>query len=692
MKFIDQIKNSLSRLLKTNNSIGNDFLRYGNRKMYSGWSDAEISDKDLYTGYSYAAIRNRANKVASLAINNCYTDSNNDKIHPYLSLIQTSRDFSEYKFWNTISTYLDLEGIYYLMAIRKIENGIGPVVSFKMLNPYNIKRVVNKDDLKVVGYVETRKGLIREIPPEMIIEMREVNPFDEELPYAMTDALKENQFTLKTSGDYTRRTLKHNIGAPGIITTDVILQDKQFENFVERIKNNTKGEPLFGNGDGAIKWTDMNIDISKAGLKDINEINRESLFAISGVSKTIMGIEQSGVTRETGKVQSDLNIEYHILPRVQLIIDALNLDYRTKYEKEYKSNEYKIMVEDPTVQDFDKNIKLVEILDKKLNLYNKLIGEGYDEETAAQYANDEIGVESLPKVEEKEPVETDESDESKKKDNKIKNKLDIKEKQKKGLVQQQQGALQNAIVNVEAQVVSSFIEGVSKLTKNSINSKTKKDDFISEEDKNKYVAELILVLAAFYGIVMAWKGQETMRDRISTFVLLGTFEFDKEIKKYIKEISNKVAVSHIDTIINDLYETAMDAAKRGLGEVEIISELRSKFGLDISEERARAIARTEANRAFTMAQYEADKQFIEQNGLEGKAFKKWHTRSSNPCEFCLALEREGMIPFDEAFRDLGETIEVTKDGKTKVLPVDFARLEAGNAHTNCSCEYELIIK
>ena len=695
-KILNNIRTKIASLINpTNNSMSlpKSFLRYGNKKMFPNWTDVEISDRDIYTGYSYAAIRNRSNKVAKTALDYVYTDSNDDKMHPYLQLIDTSPTFSVYQFWNTISTYLDLEGVFYLMAVRNIatsDTGVtryGNVKEFKLLNPYNIRRVLDKDTLKVAGYVETKSGMSREIPPEMIIDIRELNPFSDNEPFALTDALKESQFTLKTSGDYTRHTLKHNINAPGILTTDVILDDKEFTNFVERVKSHTKGEPLFGNGSGAINWSDMNIDLSKAALKDINEQNRETLFSVAGMSKTTMGIEQSGVTRETSKTQADLLIEYHILPRIQLIIDALNQDYKTKYNDEYIRNEYKIVVQDPTANDMDKSIKQVDLSDSRLELYNKLLLLGYDQETASQYVNDEIGVDLLPEVElPKIEIPKDEAE------NKIqKNKLDFKEKQKKGLIQQQQGSLQNAVVNIETELVADFIAGVRKLTAktiNAIDSETNPDDFVNKKDQKEKINDLAVVLLGFYGVIMNWKASEVMRSRTTKYALDGVFNLNNDVKKYIKNLSKNVAESHIETVMDDLYKIAYEAAQKGMSQIEIINEIKNKYSYDISETRAKTVARTETNRAFTRAQYEADKQFIDQNDLQGKVFKQWHTRSDNPCEFCQALEDEGLVPFEDTFRDIGQSITV--DGKS--LDVNFESLEAGNAHPNCSCDYELVIK
>ena len=171
-------------------NLGNRFLKYGNNKaIVQDWSRVVMSDRDLYVGYSYAAISTRANKTSQLAINNLKTDaspeleeaakSKEEEItHPYLEIINKSKTFSNYNFWYNISTFLDLEGVYYLMVVRnKQGNRTGNIQEFKLLNPYNIKRVRDQDTGEVGGYIESKNGLVREIPKHMIIDIR--NKFKE---------------------------------------------------------------------------------------------------------------------------------------------------------------------------------------------------------------------------------------------------------------------------------------------------------------------------------------------------------------------------------------------------------------------------------------------------------------------------------------------------------------------------------
>lgn len=416
MTLTSRVKNAISAFNGQNQTVKNslanpaaDFLRFGNRAkpIYQDWSQVEMSDQDMYTGYSYAAIDKRANRGAILGKNFLYTkgsDSLMDQanaegtqiIHPYLPLISESVDFSENEFWYGISTYLDLEGIYYLMAVRAVgtnEDGtskVGAVQKFSMMNPYQVHRVVKEADGTVGGYIESKDGMYREIPKEMIIEIRKLNPFENDLPYSMTDAAKESQFTLKQAGDYTRHSIKGNINAPGAITTDVVLEDHIFDNFVSRIQNHDKGEPLYGNGSGAVNWSSMQIDLDKAALDTINDIHRSVLFSVAGVNDVMMGHQEAGTGREVSKTQKDDFTENAVMPQIEKIIDALNLDYRKWYNNDWVDDKYEIALDNPLESDRDAELKDIEIRQNEHDMVVALVGMGYEFDLAAKYAHGDI--------------------------------------------------------------------------------------------------------------------------------------------------------------------------------------------------------------------------------------------------------------------------------------------------------------
>ena len=192
--FLNMLGVETPEVQKTSNGAiksARDFLRYGNReKLYPSWSDIQMPDSDMYRGYSYAVIQKRGNKVASLAKNNLktwakqeivdeYQKREEQVLHPYLKVIEDSTKFTEKQFWKNISIYLDLAGRYYLGVIRneiKPLNPKLPVITtdpteFVMLNPYEIRRVIDKNG-NVAGYIERKKdGRYREWPLHQIIEM-----------------------------------------------------------------------------------------------------------------------------------------------------------------------------------------------------------------------------------------------------------------------------------------------------------------------------------------------------------------------------------------------------------------------------------------------------------------------------------------------------------------------------------------
>lgn len=752
------------------NAMGKDlakkFMKYGNGSapMVQDWSQVLMDDQSNYTGFMYSAINNRGNSVAQLAEGNLFTDADQGLLdaaskaeetllHPYLIKIDESDSFSNYKFWYGISAFLDLAGVYYLMAIRgagTLANGdkyASPIKEFKLLNPFDIKRVVNKDTGEFGGYAEQRDGKYRVIPADMIIEIKKFNPFSWTEPYSTAEAAKDAQFTLKQSSDFARHAIQKNINSPGIVTigdSDLMVSQEDFKNFKSRILGHEKGEPIFGMGSGALQWNAMQIDLDKAALPDISEINLNALIAVTGNSKTMFGIEQSGVTRDTAKIQKDLFVANHIMPQLQLIIDALNMDYQRNYPEEYAVNKFRIKIDSPLKTDRDAELKDSEIKTANIELYTSLISKGYDPEIAAKFVEGKIDLETLsdaaPDPEEVPPVDEgkDKDDKDKKDDSKTdddadkdekeenartsKKNLQVVENPKKvikknaaeedraGIIQQQQASLQNAVVNLEAEMVATAIRRIQAKQAKATNAEGDDpenlsfadDELITKAEQREFQKDLAIVLAAFYGIVFLLWTPKVANDRLKEFQRTGTFKLDAVAKQKIKEIAKKSSTSHVKTVNDTILKEVRKQAATGASQQQIISKITEKYANEISETRAKAIARTETNRAFTMSQYEYDRQFIAQNKdwlkAEGKkAYKQWLVRSDNPCSFCLSLQARGAIPFDEPFADIGDTLSVTSEdekGNSKVqkLVVSFDTPQAGNLHVNCGCGYTLIFK
>lgn len=396
-----------AEVTKNNSDLGNLFLRYGARpKMPLDIDDPVLSDADMYTGYGYAIIERRANRSVILGTEYTYTKSTKKDgasvEHPYLKLINDSLDFTAEDFWYDYARDMDLEGVHYILAVRATagrqqSNGyakVGAVKNFEVLNPYQVRRVFNSKG-ELGGYVENRDGMQREIPKEMIIEVIKTNPVDRKKPFSMADAASDAQFVMKQSSDFTRKSIRNNINAPGILTTDVILDDYVFQNFIERVRGATDGEPLFGNGPGAIKWESMQIDLDKAALDTVNSNNRDTLISVGGTSKNQLGLDQSGTGRETAGVQKDDFTENAIMPLVKKMIGALNLDYKRYYPEDFAKYGYEIALRNPLSTDYDNKLKEIEVSQEQVAFRNVLIAAGYEYEIATQFVTGEIDIVAL---------------------------------------------------------------------------------------------------------------------------------------------------------------------------------------------------------------------------------------------------------------------------------------------------------
>jgi hypothetical protein len=726
---------------------GREFLRNGGgRPMVQDWSHLIMNEDDKYTGLMYAAIEKRANLVTRLADENLRTKATkaameaakqkNEVVeHPYLPIIDSSEGFSDYEFWHNIAVYLDLRGVFYLGVIRTVTpNRIGDVMEFELLNPYKVERVTRQVEGKVEvgGYREWQGAYFRDWPVQQIIEMRKLNPFKPGEPYSMSDAAKDSQFTLKQAGDYTRHALSSNASAPGIYSTDVQLTDELFDLFVSRIKQNGKGEPIIANGAGAVTWDATQIELNKAALDKVVQVFTEPLLAVSATSKTSLGIEQSGVTRDTSKVMSDQLTTDAGMPLLRFIIEALNQDYKRYYPVNYKQSEFKLFIDSPLGKDRDAEAKDVEIRSSSLDLYQALLDRGYEKEVAARYAAGEISLEELgepknpPAPSPTPPVTPPPADTKPTNDLPAHIHNDATDEQR--AVTAQESSLHNSVEQVEEQVALAVIAKVAK------NAYDEASDVISNKDKEEQRRELFNALLVFFSLVVPLQAKSVMQSRMKQYGKAGTFTTDAAVRKDLRatvkqtmvaegdvsRIASAVSKKYPDVTAEELKAAVREAAKGGKSDSEIAQALRAKYkdadyeellkgvrqsalkGAEhdqlvkairqeyahISQTRAKVIARTETNRAFTMSQYHADRQFLDQNGWTGQAYKKWVTRSSNPCPFCQAKAAEPAVPFDTPFADIGDvvTANVTlEDGTISVrkLPITYETVDAGSLHVNC---------
>lgn len=679
---------------------------------------------------------------------------NRPVVHPYVSLIKDSTFFTTWGFWYAIETYRDLFGIAYVHAVRaKTPNGrvLSDAKYFQLLNPYNVMRIwsTERPD-EVQGYVETKDGFYREIEPHQVIEIPAFNPFSARDTFSMADAAKDAQFTLKQANQQLRSTLNRNEKLPGVVLIgdkDVELNPEQLQNFKARMmgRNRTKeGEPIFASGKGTVDWNDMQVDLKKSMPDVVNELSVNTLIAASGVSRTKFGIEQSGVTRDTADVQDDQFTADQVMTELEFILGALDLDFKKHYPTKQADAGYEMYIDSPLGVDREAEKLDIEIRREQKNLVRELVDGGYEYELAVKYATGQIDLDGLgeptnpPKQQTDDTEEDDPEEDDGPKAKAAQNAAPYctcpskghahqeLEGRAKAEVEAQTSNLQAVAVNVESRIAAAVID---KVTNNAFESE---DDIIDAKARQEAEQELELALRSFYTVLLNLWAQEAMKQTMERFGLGGTFRMDKAVRDYITETAQKTAASHVATVVGDLHQTIQITARRlideevkrlkglpeipgipdkgdkaiyelarrtalaGAGQEEIVRAVRQEFQ-QMSKTRAVTIARDQAMRAYNRAQYEADREFVAQNGLEAQAYKRWVTRSGNPCPFCRAQAARGLIPFSQPFVELGTVLTETyekKDGTTGVrkLSVDYEEAVAGNLHTNCQCKEELVIR
>lgn len=409
--------------------LGSDYgswLRSGHKGiMLNNTAEVRIEPKHLYRGYGYGIIRSVVNSGINTAEENIRTTCSSlqreilaekdDQIeHPYKKLWQNSPYFSEYDFWKKYLTYIQLKGEFYIYMNRKklvgadrykpgTKNLCGKTAYMKIINPYEMKpHKYDKETGAVSEWIRTFKNpnggkdLTQIYPAYQIIRVAEFDPWKEEEPYSLLDASRENLFTLENAKDYTRHALVNNINAPGLLAVEGDFQSQEeFDNYVAMLQNHTEGEMVIAAGNAKTTYQDMNQNLDGASQEKIRGIERDEMLVTSGVSKSVLGIETTGLTRDVAATQKLTFTERTVVPYIRLMIETLNYDYRTMYAGNFIIDKYILRITIPSVGDKAQEMKELEIREEEYNMVQRYVERGYTRKSAAQYVRGEIDVEQL---------------------------------------------------------------------------------------------------------------------------------------------------------------------------------------------------------------------------------------------------------------------------------------------------------
>ena len=611
-------KNNIENVKK--NSIATDFLRRGNFKTRQDVAlDQKYNPEMTVNGWMFAALNARSDAFGEFCEENIITESKKGEnlYHPYLQLIEESKEIPEYEFWKRAISDYDNYGQMYFFILRRVvydKNGevehIGLPTRIDVLNAS--KMTILTKNGKVVGYKEqidsTHK---REYSADQIIRIINPHPRNPDIPYSIYDAAKDYQYTINKGTEFAQNALINNMNTPGILSTTEVLNDEEYDNLISRINSHEPGKAIVTDGTGNLTYTSISQSLDQAALPTLTELSRQTIFAVTGTSKTVLGIEESGVTRDTSKVQDRKFIKRAIAPVAKRVISAFNFDYRVKYPELYKQNQVKMVIKplydaQETQEQFDTQKKLFDDI-------TEIIYSGYTKESAEDFMYGDISFTDLEldaedaqdiedeqedidnpenqPTEEEEPKEEspEENDGSEKtlqqihienQDSEMHNHTNSDDYYLKALRLHinEQGELDEygkSIENKINQAKNNLLREIRSIQLQAIRESNTKmavnafdfSDIRTEEQENDIFRKIKNAFRKYWFLILPIIGKERLiEDRSGNeqfkdeeVNLLGT----KRVKDYIDEVSEKAAKSHTNTI----YKTILDAVNKASNKI-----------------------------------------------------------------------------------------------------------------------------
>lgn len=631
---------------QTTNSVANDFLRRGNFKTKQDVQlDQKFNPEMTVNGWMYAALNIRSDAFGEFCEENIVSESEKQEnlYHPYLKLIEESKEIPEYEFWKkAISNYDNYGLIYFFVLRRVVKDKDGTIQHIGLPTKINIlsspKITALTHDGKIVGYREqidaTHK---REFAPEQIIRVINPHPRNQDEPYSIYEAAKDYQYTINKGTEFAQNALINNINTPGILSTSEVLNDEEYDNLISRINSHEPGKAIVTDGTGNLTYTSISQSLDQAALPTLTELSRQTIFAVTGTSKTILGIEESGVTRDTSKVQDKKFIKRAIAPVAKRIISAFNFDYRVRYPELYKQNGVKMVIK--SIYDAAETSEQFDVQKKLFDDITEIVYSGYTKESAEKFmygdisfTDLELDAEDAQDIEDeqddidKNPEEPEKTEEKEENDGSEKTlqhihienqesemhnhtssddyymkalkfhvneqgELDEYGKSVENKIKQAKNNLLKEIRTIQLQAIR---ESSSKLSVNAFDY----EDIRTEEQEDTIYNKIKNALRKYWFLILPLIGKERVVEDKNSIKILKEDNPDlteeeiqekneeikkaevnllgtKKVKDYIEQVSEKAAKSHTNTI----YKTILDAVNKAENKI-----LRNLFAKEYIEQ------------------------------------------------------------------------------------------------------------
>lgn len=698
------------------------------RSVGAAYNDETI--QEIYQGYIFGAIKKTRNQVAEILSNNVEVfnpqDGNPneapalDERHPYMDAIENA-DMDNSLFYAGLATYIIVLGEAFIDAgLRTMAAGnIVPTAAFNLLQSNKVVRTYTAE-----GQLATYK-LTEKLPsgvdktthfvPSNVIALIDLNPWDLRKGYGMIRPIVDKVALENMATKLQTATLANGLKAPGILSTKDKIAKDDYDNLVNAVETryasndmDKAGKPIVTNG-GFVDYKSLLEDLDKLAMLKIRNMNRDAFFAALSVSKTILGIEESGTTREVARVQREQFILDACMPLANAILSGLNQDYKTNYPKDYQRKPRKMRAVAPIEKDTEQEKAEAEVNQTKAETYKTYVDSGMDPDQAAKLAgleledNEKIKVVEKPAAANTITLTTEQLREITGRNDApaapvvnidssnhvhTHNPGDLGETAKNGLtdkerttIEKAQNKLRETVATLDGELGEAYISNVNGVEK---------------DTQQAYINDLTEALLAYYSVAVPIFGKARANTLAVDFNESPTqFLFNEQVRQIVRERLGKVANGHFQTLDKEIADTITDATRDGAARTEVIAAIRDKVNNEVVKWEVERLVQTESSNAFNQATYLSDKQFITERNYTGRAYKVWRTNSPKPCPFCTS-QAGTRVPFETDFYKVGDIAEGLKtnvDGKEVPVyyPVRFVDVNAGGLHPNCHCDYQLEI-
>lgn len=684
--------------------------------------------EEIYQGYIFGAIKKTRNQVAKILTNSVEvydpTQGNPDDApslaerHPYMDAIDNA-PMDNSLFYAGIASYIIVLGEAFIDAgLRTMQYGnLKPTEAFELLQSNRVTRTYDDDgELKTYKLVEKLpNGLDRpkHYVPTNIIPIIDLNPWDLRKGYGMIRPIVDKVALENMATKLQTAVLANGIKAPGVLSSKEKLEKDDYEDLKNQVDTrytsndmDKAGTPIVTNG-GFLDYKSLLEDLDKLAMTKIRGMNRDAFFAALSVSKTILGIEESGTTREVARVQREQFILDACMPIAEAILNALNQDYINNYPAAYKTKPRKMRAVAPIEKDLEQEKTEAEINKQKAETFKVYVEAGMDPQQAAKKAGIELEKGETIKIIER-PAN---------------NKIELTADQLSQITRRNDAGAPVLNVDNSSHVHQHSPGDLGQTAKNQLTEKEltkiqKAEDKMREsvrqldtalgeqyvqqvnnleaEEMAAYIASLTEVLITYYAVALPIFGNNRAKLTAADFsVEPHQFIYNEAVRTIIEERLAKVANGHFQTINEQLTKIINDGTRDAIPRDQIIRTVKDHVENRVATWEVERLVQTEVSNAYNQATFLSDKQFITENGYTGRAYKVWRTNSPKPCPFCIASEGT-RVPFDDNFYNVGEVaegMETKADGRAKQVffPVRFVDVNAGGLHPNCHCDYRLEI-